>query len=62
MAMEFVRDLVFIAALAAVFVGVWWIYPPAALITVGGLVVLAFMFGKIGNREKATGEDNDDSG
>ena len=48
-------DLLYLAGVAVASVGVWWIYPPASLITIGtGVVVLALVMAR--GEEQDTGK------
>jgi len=42
--MELTRDLIALAAVAAIAIGCWWLEPAAALITVGGLLLLGVVW------------------
>ena len=42
---EEVRDASALAGVALIGAGLWWMYPPAALIVVGAMVLLAALWG-----------------
>lgn len=44
-AVKLIRDGAALVGLALVFAGCWWIYPPAALILAGGLILAGAVWG-----------------
>lgn len=45
-------DLLFLAGFASAAVGLWWIYPPAALIIPGSVVCILASFGVANERRR----------
>lgn len=51
---DILQDIVGLGGLAMAFAGLWWIYPPSALIIVGGtLFVVAVRGGGNGNPSRS---------
>jgi len=50
------HDVLVVAGLVLLGAGLWWVYPPAALITIGALLIAGGVVGFIRTeREKANG-------
>ena len=56
--MELARDITAITSLVLIASGCWWIYPPAALIVIGAIVLGGIVYG---SKRRAERIENDDT-
>jgi hypothetical protein len=56
MVKDLVRDAAALTGTGGIFAGLWMMYPPVALVIVGGLVLAAAIRGRVNDSEHADGE------